>query len=345
MADATVSAGYADGLLRLAVAKGADRAAALARAGIDPVELDDRDARLVFTKYIALMRAAKALSGDDALALHYGEINISNVSVVGLIGEACETAAEAFVQLNRYVKLVVDVDTGTADRFQMRQEHGAMWFVDTRNNANAFPELTESAFAQFVCGPRHIGRLPWAQEVQVTHPAPAHAAEYERVLQVPVVFGTEWNAIRVDTTLMMQRVSVLPRYVFGVLIEHAETLLREMATAQTTRGKVESLLMPVLHKGDVGMDAIAEQMALSRQTLFRRLKAEGTTFEKVLDELRHKLALQYLRGKKTSVNQTAYLVGFSDPASFSRAFKRWTGSSPRDLREKDVEDPTSGMRR
>ncbi len=53
------------------------------------------------------------------------------------------------------------------------------------------------------------------------------------------------------------------------------------------------------------------------------------TFEKVLDELRHKLARHYLNDKKISVNETAYLVGFSDAAAFSRAFKRWTGSSPR----------------
>ena len=97
-------------------------------------------------------------------------------------------------------------------------------------------------------------------------------------------------------------------------------------------GRVESLLMPILHKGEASMDAIADKMAVSRQTLFRQLKSEGTTFEKVLDELRHQLALQYLRGKKVSVNETAYLVGFSEPASFSRAFKRWTGRSPREVR-------------
>ena len=76
----------------------------------------------------------------------------------------------------------------------------------------------------------------------------------------------------------------------------------------------------------------ASKMGLSRQTLFRKLKAEGANFEKVLDELRHRLALDYLSGKKVSVNETAYLVGFSEPAAFSRAFKRWTGSSPRDAR-------------
>jgi AraC-like DNA-binding protein len=125
---------------------------------------------------------------------------------------------------------------------------------------------------------------------------------------------------------------VQPRYVFGILSEHADALLKALANSKSTRGRVESLLMPILHKGEVSMDAIAEKMGLSRQTLFRQLKAEGTNFEKVLDELRHQLALQYLRGKKVSVNETAYLVGFSEPAAFSRAFKRWTGVNPREMR-------------
>jgi AraC-like DNA-binding protein len=90
--------------------------------------------------------------------------------------------------------------------------------------------------------------------------------------------------------------------------------------------------MPILHTGDVGMEAIAAKLSISRQTLLRQLKAEGTNFEKVLDDLRHKLALDYLSAKKVSVNETAYLVGFSDPAAFSRAFKRWTGSTPRAAR-------------
>ena len=59
---------------------------------------------------------------------------------------------------------------------------------------------------------------------------------------------------------------------------------------------------------------------------------DGELVRKVLDELRRKLALDYLSGKKVSVNETAYLVGFSEPAAFSRAFKRWTGTSPRAMR-------------
>ena len=58
------------------------------------------------------------------------------------------------------------------------------------------------------------------------------------------------------------------------------------------------------------------------------MKAEGVTFEKLMDELRHRLALYYLNGKKVPVSETAYRVGFSEPSAFSRAFKRWSGSSP-----------------
>jgi AraC-like DNA-binding protein len=77
------------------------------------------------------------------------------------------------------------------------------------------------------------------------------------------------------------------------------------------------------------MHLIADKLCCSRQTLFRKLKAEGVTFEQVLDELRRKLSLNYLNANKISVKETARLVGYSDSAAFSRAFKRWTGSSPR----------------
>jgi AraC-like DNA-binding protein len=80
------------------------------------------------------------------------------------------------------------------------------------------------------------------------------------------------------------------------------------------------------------MEAVAASLGLSRPTLFRKLKAEGTSFEKVLDELRHRLAIDYLASRRVSVAEAGYLLGFSDPAAFSRAFKRWTGMSPKDAR-------------
>jgi AraC-like DNA-binding protein len=283
---------------------------------------------------MALMRAAKQLAADPALGLHYGEaVDIAEVSIVGLLGQASTTMLEAFHQLNRYVRLIVEAEADP-NRFQMVGRDGGVWVVDTRRNPNDFPELTESAFAQLICGPRRFGPGPVLKAVHVTHADPGYREEYERIFRAPVTFGADWNAVQIEPKWGPQPVARLPRYVFGVLSERADALLRDLESSKTVRGRVESLLMPILHTGEASMDAIASKMALSRQTLFRKLKAEGATFEQVLDGLRHRLALDYLSARKVSVNETAYLVGFSDPAAFSRAFKRWTGCSPRDVRER-----------
>ncbi len=95
------------------------------------------------------------------------------------------------------------------------------------------------------------------------------------------------------------------------------------------RREVEQRIEALLEAGEVGIDRVAGDMGLSRQTLYRRLRQEGVTFEELLDKLRHRLALRYLREDKLSVKAASYRLGFSEPAAFSRAFKRWTGSSPR----------------
>ena len=334
MAEPTVGAGFARGLLDFAVAKGAPREALLREAGLAATDLDDQDARVPFLNYVMLMRAAKALTGDPALALHFGEaVDIADVSIVGLIGQSCATMLDSFHQLNRYVRLVVE--TGLPgpprDRFELQREDGKLWIVDTRPMPNLFPELTESAFAQLVSRAKRVitGAL---HAVHVTHPDPGYAPEYARIFEAPVTFEAKWNALQVDDAWATQPVALLPRYVFGILSERADALLKDLEGSTATRARVERLLMPVLHTGEASMDRVASAMGLSRQTLFRKLKSEGTSFEKLHDELRHRLALDYLAGKKVSVNETAYLVGFSDPAAFSRAFKRWTGQSPKAMR-------------
>ncbi len=328
----TVSAGLARGLLHLAVSKGADHALLLARAGLSAKDLEDQDKRIAFPKYVALMRHGQALSGDPALALHFGESNdLAEISVVGLLAYTCETMAEVTKQLNRYGRLVVEFD-GPLKRFSFTRDSRGLWVIDNRGNPNAFPELTEATFARAVCDPRRFGAMQVARAIEVTHAAPAYRDEYERILGAPVTFDAPRNAMPLDESVGTQKVAVQPRYAFGIFAEHADALLETLRNSKTMRGRVEESLVSILHTGDASIEHIADKLGVSRSTLFNRLQEEGTTFSKVLDELRHKMAVDYLRGKKVSVNETAYLVGFSEPAAFSRAFKRWTGQSPKGFR-------------
>lgn len=332
MSEPTVSAGYARALLDFAVSKGASSEALLSRAGLQARDLEDQDGRVPMSRYIALMTAGQDLCAAPALALEFCEgTRFEEFSVVGLICQSADTMGEALAELNRFRRLVIEIDgLVPGERFKLTPRDDGLWLEDQRP-PDAFPELTEIAFGRFICEvARHYPGTPFVKQLVVTHPAPGHAEAYERILQVPVTFGADHNAMRIDPSWLSLKIHKPNPYVFGVLSAHAAALLEELQTNQTMRGRVERLIMPLLHKGDaVGKDYAAKELGVSGQTLYRKLKAEGVSFEQLLDDLRHRLAVHYLDGRKVSVSETAYLVGFADASAFSRAFKRWTGVSPR----------------
>ena len=126
------------------------------------------------------------------------------------------------------------------------------------------------------------------------------------------------------------------RDIFEVLGDFFEKLSRPAAGKRCFKRDVEDAVEPMLDRGDASIEHVARELGMSRQTLYRRLRAEGTTFEEILDAKRRQLAIRYLGLDRSSVKAAAYRLGFSDPAAFSRAFKRWTGRSPSEFREARV---------
>lgn len=328
----TVSAGYARNLVDYAASQGADPQELAAQAGLALGDLSDPDARVPMMRYVALMRAAKAACEAPAFALDLGAAqDFREFSVVGLICYAAPTMGEALAELNRFGRLVAEVDLALpGGRFEVAPREEGLWLIDRRSEPETFPELTEATWSRFIAETRrHFPQAPFAIAVHVPHAEPAHAEDYRRVLGAPVTFGSALNAIRIDPSWLSIPLHNPSRYAFGVLSERAEQLLTSLENSRTTRGQVEELLIPSLHKGDRPMAEVARALHMSRATLYRRLNNEGVRFDAIVDDLRHRMALHYLHGEKVSVNETAYLVGFSDPRAFSRAFKRWTGASPR----------------
>jgi AraC-like DNA-binding protein len=214
----------------------------------------------------------------------------------------------------------------------MKRSAGQLWAIDTRRNPNDFPELTESSYARVICSARRGGGDAMFREIHVTHAEPPYRAEYERIFRIPVVFSSDRNAVRLDESVLASfRPPPSSSYVQELLRNQADAMLVELDRARSTQKRVESVLMPLLQDGRVSIETVGSRLGLSRQTLFRRLREEGVTFEQVVEELRHQLAIHYLTANNASVSQTARLVGYSDASAFSRAFKRWTGRSPREV--------------
>lgn len=333
MADGSIAAGAVAAFIDFSASKGADREKLMQRADIAAADIEHPDDRIPFSRYVALMRASKELTGDPALALHFGEaFDLTQLSIIGLMAQACETVEDAFARLGRFNRLLVDVELeedAHGERYVLSSADGELWFIDKRTNPNEFPELTESSLARMMCTARRMSDRRFVKEVHVTHSAPPYRDEYDRILGVPVVFDSERNGLLLtDDSWMTQRSPVPSPYVLKVLMERAEAQLKHLDSRQSTRAHVERILESTLHSGGARMASVAKALGVSRATLLRRLRNEATTFEEVRRSVRTRLAHRLLGVDKLSVKETAFLLGFSDAASFSRAFKRWTGSSP-----------------
>ncbi|MCU0648364.1 MAG: AraC family transcriptional regulator, partial [Gemmatimonadaceae bacterium] len=214
------------------------------------------------------------------------------------------------------------------DRFALEPARGALWMIDRRPDPNRSPEVTESVFARFATSLRRLSARPVLRRVLVTHAAPAHAATYDAVFGVPVRFSAGRNALELEPWWATFALPPQPRHLRPILEAHAEEALAALDAAATWHGRVAALVTTRLGTDDVHVESISRALGMSRQTLFRRLQGEGTTYAAVLDGVRRRAAEALMTDPRVPVKQVAARTGFSDPAAFSRAYRRWTGRPP-----------------
>ncbi|AHM05915.1 Transcriptional regulator, AraC family [Roseibacterium elongatum DSM 19469] len=330
MSDQTMAAGFATAFLDYAVAEGAPRDGLLAASGLTEADLADQDTRIPVAAYQSLIASGIEATGDTSLLLrHVLETRLDTMSIVGQIVHTSASFPHSLSQLNRYARLMADVAIpGGRDRFELERKGDTVWLVDNRPCDGNWM-ATEASFARFISefrrsAPEH----PFEQALEVTYAPPPHANRYPEFFRVPITFRAVRNALRINPVWLDEAFEGGKEYVFGVFTRHADALLAELATNDTVRAAVETRMLSDLHEGTLSMDRIARDLGMSRQTLYRRLKDEGVTFAQVHDDLRRRMAMDYLSARKVSVGETAYLLGFSEASAFVRAFRRWTGSSP-----------------
>lgn len=161
--------------------------------------------------------------------------------------------------------------------------------------------------------------------------------EYLRVFGVVPDFAADDNCVRFSRELLERPVPAADPLLSRVIERHAEALLAARPLpAETTVARVRRLPCESLGQDEaaVTLAGIAERLRMSERWLQRRLADEGQTFDALLDELRRELASRYLADKKLAIAEVAFLLGYSEPSAFHRAFKRWTGKTPSQARQR-----------
>ncbi len=122
--------------------------------------------------------------------------------------------------------------------------------------------------------------------------------------------------------------------VYRQLTDQAEKYLKSLNSGDNVVAQLKRRLADLLAQGEANADAACRALRLSRRTLQRRLKAEKTSFQKVLTEVRAELAVRYLKDKRIKALEVAMLLGYSNISSFTTAFKSWYDMPPAEYRQK-----------
>ncbi|HVF57519.1 MAG TPA: AraC family transcriptional regulator [Pyrinomonadaceae bacterium] len=329
----TISVRSAIKVVAAAAARGVSPETLCGPAGLDPASLEDADRRMPFTQFVAFYNRAAQLTGDPLLGLHVGErISPNMFDVLGYVAMNSPDFGEAMRRLMRYHRIW---DDGIGYRMETfgDEVHFSFSYV-VACPVEERRQDCESTMAIIVRFARVATGTEWEpREVHFEHAAPVDTSEHERVFRAPVRFEMASNKIIFDRSLLALPLEGADAGLCAVLDRHAEELLAKTESRGAVSQKVRQLLQEAMHEGDAGLEAVSNRMGLSSRTLQRKLKEEGTSHQDLLDEMRRDLSKRYLREPGMAICEVAYLLGFSEPSAFHRAFRRWTGITPKEYRQ------------
>jgi AraC-like DNA-binding protein len=304
-----------------------DANALLARVGIE--RSDDPDARMSVARARAFWQEAVKATHDPCVGFAMGQAIVpANLHAVGYAILASRTLRDGLERLARYDRMVTtgwDVRVATVD--------AVLQLSIDEVRPNTMPQ--EGLDATF-CAVLNLCRAVTDDEfkpleVTMTRGEPPCAASLAQYFRCPIRYGAPRNTMTFDLAAATR---VLPRQNPAVA-RASDDVVRQYLTGFARddivlRARIE--LIDLLPQGTPSRAAVAKNLHVSERTLQRRLTAEGCTFRELLAQTRQELALGYIAQRRHSILEIGFLLGFSDPSNFARAFRGWTGVSPNDYR-------------
>jgi AraC-like DNA-binding protein len=323
---------YVRALVERVVDTGVPRATFLDAAGFDAQRLDESDARITCEEYAALQASAFELTGDEALGLHMGEAaSATTYSLAAHLVAHATTMRHGLNALLRFHRLLTDSPSWQLvenDRTAtLRYELGSGSARCKRFNA----ELTMTGFFRMV---RHFSRHARPECVCFEHAAPAYRAEYARIFEGVERFEQPFTGIIIDRALL-DAVQLHQDLEFHVALEaQAEKRVSRLTRSRKYSERVREYLVESATPERRDMKAAARALGLSPRSLRRRLSQEGSSYTALVEQSLATRAKRLLADGECSIEAAAYAMGFADPSAFYRAFKRWTGTTPKEYRSR-----------
>ncbi len=306
---------------------GVDFVALARRAGLDPDLLARPNARYPSARIQKLWRLAAEETRDPLLGLRAGGLaRPGNFHALGLGIVSSTSVLAALKRIERYSGVV-----STNGRLVLVEQDGFA-ILEARPTAITVSPAQPWLDAMVVALCRMLtfcaGPAATPVRVRLKTPGREHADAYRKALHCPVEFDAERTALVFDAQLAAQPVITgnpeLAAEADRIAARHLEGL-----TPDTVATRVRALLLKAMPSGEMNQDGIARALHQSPSTLQRRLRREGTSYQHLLDSTRREMALEYVRDGRYSLADVAFLLGFADQSNFTRAFRRWTGKTPR----------------
>ena len=321
------------GLAEMFGARGLDVPALFAAAGIDPARLQNPAERFGADELSLLWDLAVQASGDPALglqrALTLKHVNFDVVGYAMLASPDLRSALQAFA---RYLALISDTAT-----FVLEPASGGDAWLALGHTGNTRP-VPRQRFAYGLLSMLTLSQWLTRRDVQpraatFKFPRPPEVAAYEAAFQCPLTFDATENRLLLaapdlDAPLPSRNAELLALHE-GVM----RGRLQALGNARLSY-RVSEEIVRRLHRGEPRRDEVAASLAVADRTLQRRLHAEGTSFQQLLDDARRELAGKYLADARYAPGQVGCLLGFADQSTFVRACRRWFGMAPGRYRER-----------
>lgn len=326
----TIASYFARTHLRNGILLGGNEQQLLARADLKPEQLEQERSRVLPKQLASIVQSCWRVGGDEFLGFTEQKVKIGMFSLLAERLINCKTLEEVFTHTAAFYNI-----TGDQLRFTI-SKNGTLVYIKLNPNfksksQHSPPNSLLSELLLLVChrfSSWLVGQLIPLLRVEMQHAKPEHHEEYRLMYPCPCSYENNNSALLFDSKHLSLPVVRDKEELVTYLKQLPLQWFKKQSYYDTYSAKVMRLLESAALDNESNLEVIAAKLNMTSRTLRRKLIAEGSRFQQLKDNVRRDKAISLFEQPNLSIAQISLAVGFTEMATFSRAFKHWTGVSP-----------------